>query len=84
LGLVENMSGFSCPHCGEAIDMFGTGGGERTASTMGIRFLGKIPFDQKLVACGDSGTCFQDLYKDNPVSKAYSEITDKMVQLLKI
>lgn len=84
LGLVENMSGFSCPHCGEAIDMFGTGGGERTASAMGVRFLGKIPFDQKLVACGDSGTCFQDLHKDAPVSKAYSDITEKMVELLKM
>jgi ATP-binding protein involved in chromosome partitioning len=84
LGLVENMSGFSCPHCGETIDMFGTGGGERTAAAMGIGFLGKIPFDQKLVACGDSGTCYQELYEETPVSRAYSEITDKMIRLLKM
>ena len=83
-GLVENMSGFSCPHCGETIDMFGTGGGEKTALAAGIPFLGKIPFDPNLVACGDSGTCYQDLFKDSPVTRAYSDITDRMAKLLKV
>lgn len=81
-GLVENMSGFSCPHCGETIDMFGTGGGEKTALATSIPFLGKIPIDPNVVACGDSGTCYQDSFGDSPVTKAYSDIAEKMASLL--
>ena len=44
-GLVENMSGLVCPHCNCNIDLFGSGGGERTASQMNIAFLGRVPFD---------------------------------------
>jgi len=42
-GLIENMSGFACPHCGEALDLFGSGGGEKTAEAMGVPFLGTYP-----------------------------------------
>jgi Mrp family chromosome partitioning ATPase len=80
-GLIENMSGYACPHCGEPIDLFGSGGGEKTARETGIPFLGKIPFDQKVVACGDSGCAFQATYKDSPVTKAFNEIADKMASL---
>lgn len=81
-GLIENMSGFSCPHCGENIDLFGSGGGEKTAAASGIPFLGKIPFDQKIVSCGDSGTPFQEKYKDSTVTKAFADVADKMAKLL--
>lgn len=77
-GLIENMSGFACPHCGETIDMFGTGGGEKTAGDFGIRFLGRIPFEPKIVACGDSGTCYQEVYKDSPVTQAFSSVAEMM------
>lgn len=77
-GLVENMSGFFCPHCGKEVELFGTGGGEKTAQTMGINFLGRIPFDSNVVSCGDSGTSFQEKYADSPVSKAFSVITERM------
>jgi len=80
-GLVENMSGFECPHCHENVDIFGSGGGERTATETGIRFLGKVPFDQKVVACGDSGTSIQEKYVDSPVSKAITDIADKVAEL---
>jgi len=80
-GLVENMSGFECPHCHENVDIFGSGGGERTATEAGIRFLGKVPFDQKVVACGDSGTSIQEKYADSPVSKAITDIADKVAEL---
>lgn len=73
-GLIENMSGFACPHCGCEIDLFGSGGGERTCQQMGIRFLGRIPFDPNLVSCGDEGTCFQDRYADAPVAKAFAQL----------
>ncbi len=77
-GLIENMSGFNCPHCGETIDMFGSGGGEKTAKDFGIPFLGRIPFEPKIVACGDSGTCYQEVYKDSAVAKAFEAVADRM------
>jgi ATP-binding protein involved in chromosome partitioning len=76
LGLIENMSGLSCPRCHEMIDLFGSGGGEKTALAAGIRFLGKIPFDVNVVSCGDSGTSFQKKYNDSAVAKAFAGITE--------
>ncbi len=81
-GLIENMSGFACPHCGEMIQLFGNGGGERTALQMGVQFLGKIPFDPQMVACGDSGTCYSEAYKDSPVTRAFDEVAEKMSALV--
>lgn len=75
-GLIENMSGFNCPHCSETIDLFGSGGGEKTARTAGIKFLGRIPFDLDVVACGDSGTSFQQKNKNSPVTKAFANIAE--------
>jgi Mrp family chromosome partitioning ATPase len=80
-GLVENMSGFTCPHCNETVDLFGSGGGQRTAEATGIRFLGKVPFDQNMVACGDAGVSFQEQYVDSPVTKAYDGIVDQLTEL---
>ena len=81
-GLIENMSGFTCPHCQSAIDLFGSGGGEKTAIAAGIPFLGKIPFDQKMVECEDAGVSYQQQHKDSLVSEAFSDIAQKMAQLL--
>ena len=78
-GLVENMSGFACPHCNETIDLFGTGGGEKTAREAGIRFLGRIPFDQNVVACGDNGASFQEKYADSQVTRAFADIAESIV-----
>lgn len=77
-GLIENMSGFKCPHCGRDIYLFGTGGGERTAEAMGLRFLGRIPFDMNLVRCGDTGASFQDEFRDSSVAEAFADIADKI------
>ncbi len=81
-GLVENMSGFTCPNCGEKYDLFGSGGGEKTAKTAGITFLGKIPFDLNVVACGDTGVSFQEKYKDSQATKAFADIAEKMSKLI--
>ncbi len=60
-GVIENMSGFACPHCGEAIDMFGRGGGDTVAATLtralgvDVPLLGRIPFDPRLREGGDTG-----------------------------
>ena len=81
-GIIENMSGLPCPHCGETIDLFGSGGGEKTARTSGSTFLGSIPFDPNVVICGDSGTCFQDAHGDSLVSQAFDRIAGKMAELV--
>lgn len=56
MGVVENMSGMACPHCHEIVDVFGSGGGEKLADEMGLRFLGRIPLDPEVRAAGDQGT----------------------------
>jgi hypothetical protein len=76
LGLVENMSGCTCPHCGKAVDIFGSGGGERTAAAAGLRLLGRIPFDPHLVQCGDAGISYQQRYAGSPVTRAFGEIAE--------
>jgi Mrp family chromosome partitioning ATPase len=55
LGLVENMSGMTCPHCGGTIDLFKRGGGERAAKEMNAPFLGRLPIDPYMVISGDAG-----------------------------
>ncbi len=82
VGMVENMSGYVCPHCGETADLFGSGGGETTANQFNISFLGKIPFDPKIVKAGDSGHSYQDENKDAPAAKAFGEAVEKVVKLL--
>lgn len=55
LGLVENMSGYHCPHCGKDLPLFRKGGGEKTAHTANIPFLGSLPFDPQVVEAADQG-----------------------------
>ena len=55
LGVVENMSGQRCPHCGEQVPLFGQGGGEKMAREMDVPFLGRIPADAGMVTAGDAG-----------------------------
>jgi ATP-binding protein involved in chromosome partitioning len=55
LGIVENMSYLVCPHCSERVDVFSTGGGERTAREMGVNFLGALPLDPAVRVGGDTG-----------------------------
>ena len=81
-GLIENMSGFSCPHCNEMIELFGSGGGEKTAASMGIHFLGRIPFDPKMVVCGDTGACYQEVHGDSAVTSAFAEVANELSKLV--
>jgi ATP-binding protein involved in chromosome partitioning len=82
-GLIENMSGYVCPHCGKTVDLFGAGGGERTAKQFGINFLGRIPFDPNLVKAGDGGYSYQEKFKDAQAAEAFATIADKLAALLK-
>ena len=56
IGLVENMAGYLCPHCGEMSDPFGSGGAEAAAKELGIPFLGRIPLDINIRMESDAGT----------------------------
>jgi len=81
-GIIENMSGFICPHCGESVDIFGAGGGQRTAAAASIPFLGKIPMDPRVVACGDEGCSIQEKYAESGATKAITAIADKVAALI--
>lgn len=78
-GLIENMSGFICPHCSERTDIFGTGGGYRTAMAMDIPFLARIPIDPRMVASADAGRLYVEKYPDSAVTKAFDQIVDKIM-----
>ena len=78
-GLIENMSGLTCPHCQSVLDLFGTGGGEKTALAMNVAFLGRIPFDTRMVECGDAGVSYQQKHPESSVSKAYAGIAEKIL-----
>ena len=74
IGIIENMSGFTCPHCGKEIDIFKKGGGLKAAKDFDISFLGKIPIDPLIVESGDSGIPFVGNEKDSESSKAFDDI----------
>jgi Mrp family chromosome partitioning ATPase len=78
-GIIENMSGMECPHCGKTIDLFKTGGGERTANDLGIPFLGRIPMDPEVVRLADEGKPFITHKPDSAAAKAFNEIIDRIV-----
>ena len=67
LGVMENMSGFVCGHCGERTEIFGQGGGERLATDMGIPFLGDVPIDARVRSGGDEGKPILIAAPDSPV-----------------
>jgi Mrp family chromosome partitioning ATPase len=73
-GLIENMSGFVCPHCGGVTDLFGTGGGEALAREMNVPFLGRLPLDPAVVLSGEAGKPFAGHGAKNPAKKAFEEI----------
>lgn len=79
LGLVENMSGFICPHCGKGIDLFKKGGGQKLAEEMGIRFLGRIPVDPRIVDTGDTGKPIIAAYPESITAKAFEELVRNIV-----
>jgi len=73
-GVVENMAGLSCPHCGEAIDLFKVGGGEAAAREMGVPFLGRVPIDPRMVRMADAGQHYVVNEPGAPAPKAFHEI----------
>jgi ATP-binding protein involved in chromosome partitioning len=74
LGVVENMSGFACPHCGEVSYIFDRGGGERVARELDAPFLGAIPIDPAVRVGGDEGTPTVLSHPDSVAAKAFREV----------
>lgn len=79
LGVIENMSGFVCPHCGKTTEIFKCGGGEKMAAEMGVPFLGRVPLDPQIAAACDSGTPYLRAFMDSESSRAFSEALDKLI-----
>ncbi|XP_068650840.1 iron-sulfur protein required for NADH dehydrogenase, mitochondrial isoform X2 [Aristolochia californica] len=82
LGLVENMSCFKCPHCGEKSYIFGCGGARKTADEMEMEFLGEIPLEVDVRVSSDEGTPIVVSAPDCGVSKAYNQIASNVVRRL--
>jgi|CXWL01.1.fsa_nt_gi ATP-binding protein involved in chromosome partitioning len=79
VGIIENMSGFVCPHCGETTDVFKRGGGERTAEVLDCAFLGRIPLDPAIMSGGDSGQPIVVSAPGGPHAEAFTRVARAVV-----
>jgi ATP-binding protein involved in chromosome partitioning len=82
IGVVENMSGFVCPHCGQKTEIFQSGGGKKMAEEAGVPFLGSIPIDPEVGFDSDRGTPFVLSHKDSAATKAFMEFIEKVEEYL--
>jgi ATP-binding protein involved in chromosome partitioning len=83
LGLVENMSHYTCPQCGHEEGIFKRGGGRETAERLDIPFLGEIPIDPRVAIGGDSGTPIVGLHPDSPAAVVFMAIAEKVARGLR-
>ena len=83
LGIVENMSYFLCPKCGERSDIFGHGGARREAEKLGVPFLGEVPLDMAIRETSDAGRPVVATAPDGPHAKVYREIAGRVRDQLK-
>lgn len=84
IGIVENMSGMACPHCGERIDLFKVGGGEKAAKELGVPFLGRIPIDPRVVIKADSGEPFVADPTESAARTALLELIQELLDRLEV
>ena len=80
LGIIENMSYYICRHCGEREEIFGHGGGKKTAGMLGVPFLGEVPIDPKVVVGGDTGEPIVASDPNAPASLAFKELARQVVE----
>jgi len=83
LGLIENMSGFHCPHCGEVTNIFGKGGGKNATKELKLFFLGDLPFDHRVMLLSDEGKPFIVTESKNPVAQAFQKVVERLITRLK-
>ena len=79
-GIVENMSYFLCPHCGERSEIFGHGGARETAEKLGVEFLGEIPLDIAIRVTSDAGTPITMTQPESDHAKAYLRIAERVAE----
>jgi ATP-binding protein involved in chromosome partitioning len=84
LGLIENMSYFACPNCAHESDIFGRGGGERTAQTMEVPFLGRIPIYEPIRRGGDAGQPLVIAEPDSPAARAFFTAAEQLAAQVSI
>ena len=82
LGVIENMSGLVCPHCGQEIDLFGKGGGKKMADEFSVPFLGAIPLDTEMRRAGDEGRPFILRQGDNPTRDSVDRVMEELIKIL--
>lgn len=78
-GVIENMSGFVCPKCGETVNIFSKGGGELLANQYGIPFLGSIPLDPDIARSGDEEKPYVYFYSKSASAKVFDDIVERIV-----
>ena len=83
IGIIENMSGFICPHCEKEIFIFGKDGGAKIAKEMDVPFLGKLPLDMKTSAASDIGNPIVIKEPESEISKKILEIVNKIENIIK-
>jgi Mrp family chromosome partitioning ATPase len=81
LGVVENMSGFACPHCGRITPILRTGGGRRISLDMHVPFLGSIPIDPQIAECGDEGRAFVESFASSATAALMRELVKPIESL---
>jgi ATP-binding protein involved in chromosome partitioning len=82
LGIIENMAGFNCPHCGEFIDLYPPGGAQKASTDFNIPVIGRIPFETEVSQQGDQGLPFILKYPESKSAKAFKETVKKVRELL--
>ena len=82
IGVVENMSGFVCPHCQTVTEIFRSGGGERMAADFKVPFLGKLPIDPGVASSGDEGKPFVYHNSDSAAARAFQTVLRPILDLL--
>jgi Mrp family chromosome partitioning ATPase len=80
IGVIENMSGFKCPHCGKKIDLFEGSGGQKIAEDLEIPFLGRIPLEPRISKSGDSGKPFVHFAEETDTAKEFEKIVEKVAE----
>jgi len=84
LGIVENMSEFVCPKCGESYKLFGEGAAKKASKEYGVDHLGKLPLDPRVITLSDEGTPFVIQDSDSKVAGAFSAVVDKLATKINV
>jgi ATP-binding protein involved in chromosome partitioning len=80
IGLIENMSYYECPKCGNRDEIFKHGGGKKTASFLNVPFLGEIPIDPRVALAADSGIPIVAAEPDSVVAKAFISLAKSVAE----